>query len=153
MSAAELKMEGLEKFLKALKSKPPVARIGILGGGTREEGKLTNAEVGAAHEFGTSKLPVRSFLRMPIADQLPKRLQNLGAVSKDTLKKVVQEKTLIPWLERIAIEGVATVNTAFDTRGFGAWIPSDMTHKAVKQTLVETQQLRDSITYDVKEGE
>lgn len=147
------KIDGLEKLLKALKmAKPPVIRIGILGSKNARTGKASsNATVGAAHEFGTSKLPMRSFLRMPLSFELPKAIKKSGAIDKDVLNDVLKEGTFLPWLKKIAILAERTVAEAFETSGFGQWRPSNMTHKKVHQTLVETQQLRNSITSEIKE--
>lgn len=152
MTAVNLKIDGLQKVLKALKVKPPVARVGILGNNAlRSDGKggPNNATIGSWHEFGTSKLPVRSFLRVPISEKLQKELEKSGAFTPEALSQVVKQKTLRPWVEKMAIVAEGIVADAFDTGGFGAWKPSDMQHKKVKQTLVETQQLRNSITSEV----
>lgn len=153
----ELKMDGLEKLIKALKKKPPLARVGILGGkATRGAGlsksAVNNAEVGAFHEFGTSKLPQRSFLRIPISDNLDKRLQSSGALDKNVLQEVIASGTVIPWLKKVAVIAEGIVADAFDSGGFGKWQPSDMSRKDNHQTLVETTQLRNSITSEVKEA-
>ena len=143
----------LDELLKAMKSKSVTAKIGILGQKdsrttTEKNGTTSNATVGAAHEFGTSKLPQRSFLRMPIAEMLPKKLEEAGALDENALKQVMKNG-FGNYVEKIAILGVATVLEAFDTGGYGTWKPSDMERKKVKQTLVETQQLRDSISYEI----
>ncbi len=147
----ELKIAGLEKLLKALKGKPPVARIGILGKSARSDGKANNAVIGAAHEFGTSRLPQRSFLRIPISDNLSKALESSGAFDKDALKDVLKLGTLTPWVKKMAIVAEGIVAEAFATGGFGKWTPSDMRNKKNHQTLVETNQLRESITSEVIE--
>lgn len=153
MSDVELKMTGLEKLAKALKVKPPVARIGILGSNSsRTGGGASNATIGAYHEFGTSNLPQRSFLRIPISDNLEKEMESSGALDKDTLKAVIAGGTLLPWVKKIAILAEGIVAGAFDTGGYGKWRPSNMAYKANHQTLVETQQLRNSITSEVTEG-
>ena len=143
-----LKMDKLQSFLKALKVKPK-ARIGILGSKNARSGNLTNAVIGAAHEFGTSTLPQRSFLRVPIEDHIDARLQQSKMFDEAAIKKVLQEKSLVPWVTRAAIVAQAIVADAFNTGGFGKWQPSNMERKKVHQTLVETQQLRNSITYEV----
>ncbi len=155
MAETELNMAGLEKLLKALKAKPPRARIGILGAGARtdpESKGATNAEIGTFHEFGTSKLPVRSFLRMPIITQMQKEMEKSGAFDKDTANEVVKSGTVIPWVKKMAILAEGIVADAFDTGGFGTWVPSNMRFKTVHQTLIETQQLRNSVTSEVTEG-
>lgn len=148
----ELNTHGLDQLLKLLKAKPPVARVGILGGKTsRSSGGRSNAEIGAAHEFGTSQLPQRSFLRIPISDNLQKAMEEAGAFDENTTKEVLAAGTVVPWLKKIAIIAEGIVADAFSTGGFGKWVVSDMRRKKVAQTLVETQQLRSSITSEVRE--
>lgn len=153
MAESYLKMQGLENILKALKAKPPIARVGVLGNSNAREGKVnSNAQVGAAHEFGTTSLPMRSFLRVPITEQMQNALDESGAFTKKSLKEVIETKSMLPWVQKIAVLAEGIVLEAFDTGGFGKWRPSDMSHKKVKQTLVESQQLRNSITSEVKES-
>lgn len=156
MEAYELNTKGLDQLLKALKGKQPVGRIGILGqnavrGGGTSAATLSNAAVGAMHEFGTSKLPQRSFLRIPIMDNLNKRLEAAGALTSETLNAVVATGSFIPWLKKVVVVAEGIVLEAFDTGGFGKWKPSDMAKKKNHQTLVETQQLRNSVTSEVVE--
>lgn len=152
MTTVNLKIDGLKAVLKAIKGKPPIARVGILGNNAaRSDGKggPNNATIGSWHEFGTSQLPVRSFLRVPISEKLGKELENSGAFTPDAISQVVKQKSLRPWVEKMAVVAEGIVADAFDTGGFGQWKPSDMRSKKVKQTLVETQQLRNSITSEV----
>lgn len=151
--AVVVNTKNLDKLIKILKKKVTTIQVGILGGGQQRSGKNTvsNATIGSYHEFGTSKLPRRSFLREPISDQLPSRLENSGAFDKEVLKKVMESGDTIPWLEKIAVLAEGIVADAFDTGGFGKWIPSNMKDKKNQQTLVETTQLRNSITSIIKE--
>lgn len=135
----------------ALKRRPPLIRVGILGAKPREDGGPTNAQVGAAHEFGTTKLPVRSFLRVPLAEHLGEYLEAAGAVSPEAFAQIIAAGSFVPWAKKVGIVAENVVADAFDTGGFGKWPPSDMTHKKVARTLVETAQLRNSITSEVKE--
>jgi hypothetical protein len=146
-----LNVKGLEQMLKALKGKKPVARIGILGASASRPGSdLNNAEIGAMHEHGTTQMPQRSFLRGPLEDNLNARLESLGAFDKDVLREVIATGSVKPWLLKVTAEAEGIVLEAFDTGGFGKWEPSDMSRKKNQQTLVETQQLRNSITSEVK---
>ncbi len=152
METTQLNIKNLEKILKAFKAKPVVARVGILGeSGRRQSSGKTNAEIGACHEFGTTTLPVRSFLRLPISSLMQKYLDNSGAFDKDVLKEVVAKATFTPWIKKMAVVAESIVSDAFDSGGFGTWAPSNMARKQNHQTLVETQQLRNSITSEVKE--
>lgn len=150
MPGITLKLDGLDKLLKALKAKPPVARIGILGESSREGGGPTNADIGAIHEFGGAKTPMRSFLRMPLTEELPAALEASGAFDEETLKQVIKTGTVVPWVQKVMIVAEGVVGEAFATGGFGKWPPSNMAGKKNAQTLVETGQLRDSITSEVK---
>lgn len=148
-----LEVKGLDQLLKALKAAPPKCRVGILGDkDKRTQGNApSNAEVGAAHEFGTSILPQRSFLRVPISENLQKRMESSGALDKKVLADVIRQGSILPWMKKIAILAEGIVADAFNTGGFGKWKPSNMSEKKNHQTLVETHQLRDSITSEVKE--
>lgn len=148
---SDFNISGLDWFIAGLKGKLPVVRVGILNDSPRGSGKEpTNATVGIAHEFGTSKLPQRSFLRMPISERLMKELESKKAFDKNVLAQVVKNKTIEPWMKKVAVAAEAVVAEAFDTGGFGKWKPSNMSRKKVHQTLVETQQLRNSISSVVK---
>jgi len=142
----------LDKLIKAMSHQSSV-KIGILGSSARSgESGVTNAQVGAAHEYGTENLPKRSFLRAPIAEHMETKLYNGGKFDLAQLKQVVREGKITAWMNRIAIIAEEVVQGAFDTGGYGQWKPSDMTDKKNHQTLVETQQLRKSITSEVVDG-
>lgn len=170
--AVEFDAKGLDSLIRAL-DRPPTIRVGILGGNknTRTGGVLhsviktretkftknksmvetkTNAEIGAIHEFGGDRMPQRSFLRAPISEKLQEYLELSRAFDESVAKKVVQEGTIIQWLKKVAVIAEQIVSDAFDSRGFGRWKASNMAHKQNHQTLVETQQLRNSITSEVK---
>lgn len=159
--ADTVNVEGLDKLLKALKAKPPIARVGIIGESKNErsakEGSKkeppTNSEIGAAHEYGSPKhnLPQRSFLRVPLIDHLGSEMNKKGALGEEELKEVIKSGSIIPWMKKIAVLAEEIIQKAFDTGGFGKWPASNMKRKKVKKTLIETTQLRDSITSEVRE--
>ena len=133
----------------------PSVVVGVLAGknprtDAEKKSTQTNAEIGAAHEFGTSKTPRRSFLRMPISENLEKFLQSAGAFDKKTIEKVVKSGSLIEWMKQVGVTAEKVVQTAFATGGFGQWKPSNMKNKKIHLTLVESTQLRNSITSEVR---
>ena len=130
----------------------------ILSKGVKSGGfGLTNAAVGAAHEFGSIKrnLPKRSFLREPLVDHLQEKLDAAGAFSAAAQAEVIKEKSLLPWTRKIAILAEEVVKMAFENRGYGKWQDlkeATWDKKTTKDILVETTQLRDSITSDTKKA-
>lgn len=148
----ELNTKNLDQIMKALKDKMSSARVGILGGKSIRGGgnSSTNASIGAVHEFGSEKMPMRSFLRVPITEHLQKELENSGAFSADELAIVVKEASMRPWLVRVAAIAEQIVRDAFDTGGFGKWPRWSKGYQSnTGQILVDTQQLRNSITSEV----
>lgn len=153
--ADSLNTSGLDKILRALKGKPPIAKVGVLGSNAaRSGGGATNAQIGAAHEYGTTKIPQRSFLRIPLTQNLQSELESSGAFTKHSFDEVVKQKSLLPWVEKLAIIAEGIVLDAFDQQGPG-WAPlapKTLEHKKVKQILTETQQLRNSISSEITGG-
>ena len=161
----ELNMKGLEQLLKGFKDLPTV-RVGILGdksasrrdniaktGKKFKGGDLsvqTNADIGLKHEFGKDGMPIRSFLRMPLTVGLQAALEQSKFFDENALKKVILAGNLNEWFAKIGIVAESVIMDAFDSGGFGKWKPSNMKYKHNQQTLVETQQLRNSITSEVK---
>lgn len=146
-----LNLDGL-KNITAMFRKFPKIQVGIQNS-SRSGGGIDNPTLGAIHEFGTSKIPARSFLRGPLTQQLPKALKKAKLLSKDELRGVIREKNGVKIAQNIANIAVDVVHQAFDTDGFGQWAsdtPSTMAHKHGNHILVETSQLRDSIVGVVK---
>lgn len=130
----------IRKILKQFSEKIPSVLVGILGEeNARSDGK-TNAEIGSIHEFGSTdgKIPMRSFLRMPITEWLHKEIDNIKAQKELSIEQVA---------EQIGIAAVAVIEDAFATSGFGQW-PVGKTKDI--EMLVDTGQLRDSISYEVE---
>lgn len=158
--AVHIEVTGLEALARALRRDPPTCRLGILGGHASRRSKPgdasspTNAEIGALYEFNDGRNPNRpggSFLRVPLIDHLESQLQDTGLLDQKTLERVIATGTITPWVRKLAIVGEKVVMGAFATEGYGKWKPSDMTRKKNAQTLVETGQLRNSISSEVTE--
>lgn len=144
----------LKKLMKAFNaSNIPEVHLGVLGdkNSRLNDQEENNASIGLKHEFGDDEVPVRSWLRVPVIDQMQKFLELSHAFDKATLRKVVKEGSLIGWMKKIGIVAEDVVFEGFNTGGFGKWTPSIMKYKKNHQTLVETQQLRNSVTSQVVE--
>ena len=148
MSNSSVTNDKLNALIKLLGSMPKEVRVGILGAKAAREGELTNAEIGAIHEFGGDIMPQRSFLKMPIDEKLGEYLEKSKMIDKDTLDKMIKEKAPDYISKRIGQLAVKASIEAFATGGFGKWLPSQ-DENDTGLTLVETQQLRNSITFEV----
>jgi len=158
-----INVEGLESFMKALKRPPPVSRVGILGSKTyrkpapgEKAAPATNGTIGAAHEYGAPSkgIPARSFLRIPISDRLQGEMEGSGALSEAETKEVLRVRTVVPWMKKITALCEKIVRGAFDTGGYGKWPgwKSPNYKNNAMQLLVDTTQLRDAQTSEVKEN-
>ncbi len=117
----------------------------------KETGEIgeTVLEVGSKHEFGTSEVPQRSFLRMPLFV----KKKNLEKTMANQFKLVVEEgKDALDALSIVGIKATNIISDAFDTGGFGQWkdiSPTTKEEKGSTGILKDTLALRNSITYVV----
>ena len=131
----------LQKIIKELKQRIPDIKVGVLGKYAARDESINNAELAAIHEFGTDTIPERSFLRMPIFTRLPKVLEGIEKQKKLNVREMS---------EKIGASAVAMVIAAFASSGFGEWPRSKKgINGMANDTLIDTGQLRDSISYEV----
>ncbi len=154
--------KAFDDLITALKSNKYTVKIGILGDKNIREskdGSNSNATIGAAHEFGSAHLPIRSFLRMPLSEYFPKKLEASGILDNDAIEEAIKEKSFRSLTKKVAVMAVATVLEAFNTGGFGKWpalSPARLAQRAKlnqgAQILVvpDSHQLRDSIDYRIE---
>lgn len=152
-------LEGLKRGLgKAFET-----HVGILGNktnrsavGKEKNAELTNAELGAIHEFGVrnekTRMPQRSFLAMPLrrnAKELFEKRQKL----QQYLNKAIENGTPPEeaWRkahEELGIVGEQIVQGAFEQSGPG-WAklkPATIARKKSDKILIDSAQLRRSVT-------
>lgn len=147
----EMKDKGMRNLLQALSGKIPQARVGILGDKASRSGPLNNAAIGTIHEFGAPErnIPMRSFLRMPITTKFDKAVKKKKGLDEATLIKVVQTKSLLPFVQKLGVVGEEVVALAFASGGFGQWeahAPGYTNNTG--DLLVDSTDLRDSIASD-----
>lgn len=112
---------------------------------------ITNPELGAIHEFGVvdSNIPSRSFLRMPVIQELPAALK---ATNRDQWHKIIVTKGIKGALGILGAYALDVIHLAFDTGGFGAWQPlkpRTIKRKGSNAILIDTAQMRQAITAEV----
>lgn len=147
----------LKEMLEKVKKQIGV-KVGILGAdgtkivktkdGKESEEKLTEATLGAIHEYGSERrnIPQRSFLRMPIEKKFRNKI-----VRNSKFKDAVQRMNIDEINGHIGETSVAIVHEAFGTGGFGEWVPlspETIKRKGSDMILVDTGDLEHSITYE-----
>ncbi len=146
-SAVKFDLSKLQTFVKGVDDKHQV-QVGIFGNKSsrHNKGGLTNADVGAIHEFGSYSrhIPMRSFLRMPLHTQGHQILKQVVPGSKE----LIAAGKMVMLLKRLGIACENVVQAAFASRGFGTWPankPSTVRRKGSDAPLIDTAQLRRSI--------
>ena len=146
----------LVNTFKKLKKKKTVV-VGVLGSKATErkrgsDGDVTVVDVASWNEFGTDKIPARSFLRSTYEQDKAKflgiisRLRNEIALGKMDIKKA---------LSIVGEYAQAQVQKKI-TDGGDPFIPNTPTtavKKGSTSPLIDTGQLRQSIRYEVRDGE
>lgn len=145
----ECHLEKLEKLIKELKS-PYYTDIGILG-------KHANSNIvfiGSVHEWGslTGTIPERSFIRMP----LQRNQKEIQADINKIWQKKIEAQDIKGIFQIIGISGEAQIQAAFETGGFGEWLPIQpetvRRKKGSEAILIDDGTLRKSITSEVGTG-
>lgn len=121
MAKVKADLTELNNLMKMLKKDYRV-RVGILGSKAAQQhdsksGK-TNVEIGTFHEFGTSKMPQRSFLRMPLETKLSEEIPNL---KKTIFKQIFIKNAPDKFFKDLGNKALDIIEDAFNTEGFGYW--------------------------------
>jgi len=130
--------------------------VGVLGSNadkTHGESSTTNAEIALTHEMGSfsNKIPRRSFLKDPIDF----RINRIIDKTQELINKYITEQGgAEKILTLIGLEGEAIVQEAFETSGYGQWSslsPSTIEAKKSSAILIDTSQLRSSVTSETRD--
>lgn len=117
----------LKKLIKSLHENYTL-RVGVIGSkGKGSHGKgqnLSNADVGTFHEFGTEKMPRRSFLE----DSLKFKLKDFNTEKFRALRKLMfkwffDKKAPQNFLNVLGAKCLEYIEEGFATNGFGMWKP------------------------------
>lgn len=151
----ELNLKGLDD-LRRQAGDSYRARVGILSGpngkaGEKHANGIDNVTLGVIQMFGsaTNHIPPRDFLVMPIrmnATEIVKQMK--GA----QVSKAIMAQDFKQVYKLLGAAALSWILKAFETRGFGQWAPnkpSTIDRKGSSMPLIDTSQLRRSITSDV----
>lgn len=121
MAKVNANIEELNKLLRLMKNDYRM-RVGIIGNkaAAQHDNKsdLTNAQIGAFHEFGTSKMPQRSFLLMPLQEKLSDEIPKM---KKYIFKQFFDKKAPKQFYMTLGSKALDIIEAAFNTNGFGEW--------------------------------
>lgn len=148
---AEVKADLTEmyKLMRMLKEGYTV-RIGIIGSKATQQHKgseLTNAEIGTFHEFGTSRMPQRSFLVMPISTKLNFNQDEMKEMKKFLFKQLFLKKAPEEFYKGLLSKALEAVNNCFATGGFGEWKPLAASTYARRSAKLPKRVTKRSLTY------
>jgi len=135
------------------KTKSLAVAVGLpLGEATSKiyEDGTTVVQVGSYHEYGTSKIPMRSFLRVPFTVKGAAIVKALAIAYRDVFEKGIPAETQ---LEKVGAFLQNISREAFSNSGFGSWKalkPGTIKAKGSSGTLIDTGTLKGSITYEVR---
>jgi phage gpG-like protein len=116
-----------------------------------DETGISNAEIAAAHEFGVpGHIPERSFLRSTVEENKEKAAAFLAKNILETLLTDGDKTTPFALLgEKMAGEVKRKIQTGIDP----ALNPKTIERKGSSKPLIDTGQLLQSITYEVREND
>jgi len=154
---------GLKKLLAAFRRRRRIdVEIGIIGSDAEDDhGELTNAELGTIHEFGSSdgRIPQRSFLRSTVEENRDKYKQMMAdaasAFGTGKLRgaggRFVSGGAdgLTAALNKVGLQAVADVQRKIADGIEPPLAESTIARKGSSKPLIDTGQLRRSITHRV----
>jgi hypothetical protein len=122
--------------------------VGVLKKAGKHEGSdLTVAQVGLYNEFGTATIPERSFIRSTIEE----KSREIKKVSQTQYKKVLNGD--IDLNKGLGILGVfvqGLIQEKFTNNNWLPNVPSTIISKGSSKPLINTGQLRQSISFEVE---
>lgn len=127
-------------------------KVGIIGAAAGEEHEgagATNAEIGAAHEFGTATVPERSWLRSTFRD--PEKREQLRRLQARLLRDLMAGKiNVLQAMGLLGAWGMGAIKATITRDGhFAPLKPATIARKGSSRPLVDTGQMVGAITWAV----
>jgi len=143
--------KGLGEIARRLRSLDKTLLVGVPAGAKEADG-TSLAMVAAVHEFGSPErgIPERSFIRSAIAGNI----HGIKSINAHSIKRMVDgtldENTA---LGRLGLYVVAKIQQQIVDGSFAPLAPSTIKRKGSDKPLIDTGQLRASITYQIDAGQ
>lgn len=136
---------GVGELIKRLRN-PGTVEVGIIDAGTHQDSEETVASIGFQHEFGAAGIPERSFLR----GTLHGSRKDILTLNKKLLKNIVNMSMKVPHALGILGNFVADkVSQKIVSIRQPPNSPATILAKGSSNPLVDTGQLKNSITWEV----
>lgn len=123
--------------------------VGVTAKSNARSDELTNADLAMIHEFGspTHNIPERSFLRKPLINNA----EAVANLAKNAIGKFIAgEMSLETALGYVGEEAKGISKEAVTNGISPALKPATIKHKKSSKPLIDTGQLLNSITYEVR---
>lgn len=137
----QLSLDDLQQELSAFKNDGSVLTVGVHEAeNAREDGELTNAQIGVYNHFGTENIPPRPFLDVGIMS---------GAQSYQEALEELQPDNLQEALETIGVFAQSAVQEYMTDLRVPPNAQSTIKKKGSSNPLIDTGELRSSIKWVV----
>jgi len=141
-----VKKDGGVEALKNRVKTPGTVDVGIIDAGKHISGDITVAGIGYAHEYGTATLPERSFMRSTIHA----KKKDIIALQKKLFKQILKGSMKIEtglgllgeFMSDAITQKIVSITSPPNT-------PETIEAKGSSNPLIDTGQLKNSITYEV----
>lgn len=125
MAKVEANFEQINKLARALK-KNMTLRVGIIGSQAKAQHKnttLTNAQLGAIHEFGSisQNIPRRSFLWDSLVHELNLNKEEAREFRKYIWLQIFEKGSIENFYKALGSKALLAIEEGFATEGFGEW--------------------------------
>lgn len=113
----------------------------------KAEGKKTNAEIGAIHEFGKGNNPRRSFLEDSLKFKLNFHDRNGTALKKSLFAWYFLKNKPKKFLRDLGAECLRIIEEGFATNGFGMWEPWSKAYERRRISQVKNKKKREGFWF------
>lgn len=144
--------KGFARIMGAIKNAAQQATVTIgihEAEGSQSHGKFTVAQIAAVHEYGSedSKIPQRSFIRDTHDLNLQANLERLKRLEEHVLTGKLTQHQVLTYLGEVASKQmVERINQGIEP----ALKLATIKHKGSSKPLIDTGQLKGSITFQVQ---
>lgn len=146
------KFRELRSRLEGMAGKEVVVGVTRASAGRHQTGEINNAELAAVHEFGTKDgtIPERSFIRSSMQDNS----QNYVGMHAGNLRKVVRgEMPFERSLDLLGVKAASDVQQQIRRGEFEELKQTTIDRKGSSSPLIDTGNLRQSITHEVRDAD